>query len=151
MKGKVKITISAAAVFAVAVAILLVVSRPAGGGPGFSNRDLSEVYAYTLVGIFETPPNPAVFCEHAGTMSFDGVGAVTIDAVVRCGGSVISSPPFTLSYSVDPDGSFSMVVPSGSLIFAHGQIVDHGRSLLLDGTTRTDPAARAFNGVAMRR
>lgn len=150
MKRLPLILISLTLVSGVVLALLLVNSTPAVGGPGFSNRDLSEVYVYNLIGIFGLPPNPTDFCEHAGTMSFDGVGAVTIDAVIRCGGSVLSPPPITLNYSVNADGSFSIITPA-SIIYAHGQIVDHGRSLLLDGTTRTHPEVVVFHGVAMQR
>lgn len=52
---------------------------------------------------------------------------------------------------VNPDGSFLV---SGSPDMAdpsHGQIVDKGRSLLLDGTTKSRADLLSWSGIAMKR
>ncbi len=128
------------------------------GGPGFSNKDLRGDYLVTLLEVRLTfvPPSttPALnFCENAGTVSFDGAGTVTINLIKRCSipGTFTSPDVATMTYSVNPDGSFVVPDPIDPSDIVHGQIVDGRRALLLDGTMRTNPDVYIFHGVAMKR
>ena len=132
----------------ISMAFLLVSHTPALAGGTFSNRDLSGEYLFILTeqqGF--GPPCFGAVVEHAGTLNFDGIGMVTINDTRRCTDGITVSQTteiVTLSYSVNPDGSFLIDT-------AHGQILQHGRSLLIDGTANTDPSTRMFHGAAMQR
>ncbi|MGH7251325.1 MAG: hypothetical protein ACREIK_05665, partial [Nitrospiraceae bacterium] len=90
------------------------------------------------------------YCDVAGTLNFDGNGKVTTNSKRRCSATGMATDnPLTLDYTVNPDGSF--VITAGPEDLVHGQIVNRGHSLLIDGTTRTDPALLIFHLVAMRR
>ncbi len=151
-----RILLSFALVGGLSAVSLLVTYLPAAAGPGFSNRDLDGEYLFILTEIRNESPPPSTtpvfnFCDHAGTLSFNGAGTLTVTDTQRC--SVPGTGPvtetFTLNYSVSPDGSFTVTNPDGSLV--HGQILNHKRALLFDGTMYTDPNRLIFQGVAMRR
>ncbi len=135
---------------------MLIGRSPAlGQGREFSNRDLSGEYAFNLVDIRVFGPS-VVACDMAGTLNFDGAGAVAVSNTRRCPG-IMGGPPIvttetgTLAYSVNPDGSFLITEVTGDPDPTHGQIAQHGRILLIDGTTRTNPNVIVFNGTAVAR
>lgn len=148
---------------AIAVTFLLVSDTSAEGGPTFSSRDLRGEYFFNLVEIREEgvgdPPVPTTdYCDVAGTLNFDGIGTVDINSTRRCSATgKQTDDPLTLNYTVNSDGSFVITVSEpapGSeepADLVHGQIVNRGRSLLIDGTKRTDPDLMMFHGLAMKR
>jgi hypothetical protein len=134
--------------------MLLMVGLPSFAGKPFTNADLNGSYLFILTQIrTENVGGTPVtnYCENAGTIAFDGAGAVTVNSVRRCSatGTVVDVGAFV--YAVNADGSFLV---DETPVFAdpvHGQIVDRGAHLLLDGTARTNPDIMIFHGVAMRR
>lgn len=142
----------------ISVAFLLVSHTSAVGGPPFSNEDLSGEYIFNLVEIRTQLVDSTLttnYCDVAGTLNFDGIDTVTLNATLRCSVTGIETPaPFTRNYTVNPDGSFVIIepVPAGSPPdLVHGQIVNDQRSLLIDGTMRTNSNVLMFHGVAMQR
>ena len=87
----------------------------------------------------------------AGSATFDGAGEATLNATQRCNLSGSGPMTGTQYYSVKPDGSFLMSESSDMTDPVHGQMVDHGRTLLLDGTLRTLPEIIGWWGTAARR
>ena len=138
---------------------LLASHTPAVAGGGFSNRDLSGEYVFNLAEIrieydFSSgAPIPVTdYCDVAGTLRFDGLGAMTVDGTRRCSFTGTFVDASALTYTVNPDGSFLVTDPADPVPDpVHGQIVNRGKSLLIDGTTRINPNVLMFHGVAMQR
>lgn len=131
-------------------------AAPAFAVPTFGNEDLKGEYLFTVVEVhrFALPGTTSMVTEHcviAGTASFDGAGIMTLNGTQRCSFNGSSTLSGTQNYSVNPDGSFLISESPGMADPVHGQIVDHGRSLLLDGTTRTLAEILSWSGIAMRR
>ena len=132
---------------------------PALAGSGFSNRDLSGDYLFHLAEIrieydnSSGVPVPVTdYCDVAGTLSFDGMGAMAVNGTRRCSFTGSGADASALNYSVNPDGSFLVTDPADPTPDpVHGQITDRGNSLLIDGTTRTNPNVLMFHGAAMKR
>jgi len=130
------------------------------GAPAFAacdNRDLRGEYLFTLAEVrYEYPPGSATpvlnFCDHQGSLVFDGAGGVTATSTHRCNVTGTATRIGPLVYDVNPIScSFTLQDPSDPPNPVHGQIVDHGRMLLLDGTTRTAAYSLLFHGVAAKR
>jgi len=142
--------------FLVALALTVLGSAPALAAPSFANNDLKGEYVFVVVEVhrIQLVPGGAFVPEHcviAGTATFDGAGAMTIKAKQRCnqtGGGDVSGTQY---YSVSPDGSFLISESADMADPVHGQLADHGRTLLLDGTLRTSPDIDGWWGTAMRR
>lgn len=135
---------------------IVLIGDPAVAASTFANDDLEGEYLFTVVEVHSItlPGTTTLATEHcviAGTANFDGVGVMTLDATQRC--SITGTGPVVGSqyYSVNPDGSFLISEAPSMTDPVHGQIVEHGRSLLLDGTLRTLPEVLSWSGVAMRR
>ncbi len=138
------------------LALLLMNSPSAMGARTFSNKDLKGDYLFILAEIRTEPAfgGATNYCDKAGTITFDGVspiGTATASSFTqRC--NVATGPGVgTQFYQVNPDGSFLLDETPAFLDPVHGQIVDNGNSLLLDGTTRTNPNILIFHIVAMKR
>jgi len=137
------------------LALLLMNSPNAMGARTFSNKDLKGDYLFILAEIRTEPAfgGATNYCDKAGTISFDGVSpvgtATPSDFTQRC--NVVTSPVAPQFYQVNPDGSFLLDETPAFLDPVHGQIVDNGNALLLDGTTRTNPLVLIFHIVAMKR
>ncbi|HEU5177908.1 MAG TPA: hypothetical protein VFU24_10685 [Burkholderiales bacterium] len=123
--------------------------------PNFGNEDLKGDYLFVVVEVHSvTLPGGLVRPEHcviAGTANFDGAGKMTMSATQRCnltGSGAVEGSQF---YSVNPDGSFLISESAGMTDPVHGQLADHGRTLLLDGTLRTLPEIISWSGIAMKR
>ena len=129
---------------------------PAAAGPGFDNADLKGEYLFTVLDTHRFLPPGASnfvlnFCVVAGTAAFDGAGSVVLSATQRCSFTGAATFTVTQFYAVNADGSFLISESSGMSDPVHGQIVDKGRSLLLDGTTRTLAESLSWSGIAMKR
>lgn len=124
---------------------------------GYSARDLSGEYLFNMVevGIEEDPASGEQvvdYCERVGTLDADGAGTMLYQGTRRCSFSGLETDAATLGYSVDPSGSVLLFVDPGVPTRAlHGQIVNHGRGFLFDGTTDSDPLNLIQHGVAMQR
>jgi hypothetical protein len=133
-------------------------AAPATAAPTFDNGDLKGEFLFTFVEVRrDFVPSLGTFvvqqCVSAGTAIFDGVGTMTGSGTNRC--SVTGTEPISgdkpLYYAVNPDGSVLLSESTDMSDPLHGQIVEHGRSLLLDGTTRTLPAILSQSGIMMKR
>ncbi len=137
---------------------VLLIAGPAAAGPAYSNNDLKGEYLFTVVEvrneILPGMTTPTVnYCVIAGTANFDGIGTAALSSgTQRCSATGTVTPSGKpLFYSVNPDGSFLMSESPDMSDPIHGQLVEHGRSLLLDGTLRTLPDILSWHGVAMKR
>lgn len=129
---------------------MVLIGSPALAAPSFNNGDLKGEYLCTINDI-QQKIDYVEYCVIAANVNFDGSGMVAGDSTARCGVSGMNTSYLTHYYSVNPDGSFLVSsVPDMSDPF-HGQIVDHGRSLLMDGTLRTAVENLSWSGICMRR
>ena len=126
--------------------------------PSFGNDDLKGEYLFVVVEVrrSNTPTGvPPVHCVIAGAATFDGAGLASLNATQRCntsaGATVTETVSGTQYYSVNPDGSFLMSESADLSDPVHGQLVEHGRALLLDGTLRTLSEIIGWWGTAMKR
>ena len=136
--------------------VLLLLGFGAAAYAACDNRDLRGEYLLTLAEVrYEYPPDSIApvlnFCDHRGSLVFDGEGGVTGASTRRCNvtGTETQSGPMVLF--VNPDCSFTLQDPGDPPDPVHGQIVDHGRMLLLDGSTRTSAYTLLLHGVAAKR
>ena len=152
-----RMLMSLALIIVLSAAVLWMNRTSAVAEGGYSARDVSGEYVFTLVEI-GTEEDPSTgerltdYCERAGTFYADGAGTMLYTGTRRCSLSGLESGTATLIYTVDPSGSVLMIAagdPPGNA--AHGQIVDHGRVLLLDGTTQSDPNNLIQQGMAVKR
>ena len=124
--------------------------------PKFSNDDLKGEYLFVVVEVHRiqlVPGDPFTpeHCVLAGTATFDGAGLMTMNAKQRCNQTGSGDISGTQYYSVSPDGSFLISESPAMTDPVHGQLVEHGRTLLLDGTLRTLPDINGWWGTAMKR
>ena len=137
-----------------ALAATVLSSAPALAAPTYGNNDLKGEYLFVVVEVHLVPGDPFTeeHCVIAGSATFDGAGSMTMNATQRCnrtGSGDVSGKQF---YRVSPDGSFLISESETMSDPVHGQLVDHGRALLLDGTLRTFPSdINAWWGTAMKR
>ncbi len=163
---------AAAAVLALAVFSAPAIASVASPGPGgeeeshrwhdededhgdhphqFTNRDLKGPYVCTAQEIHQLMNSPVEYCVFSGTFNFDGAGGILGIATMRCSLSGVSLLTQPMSYSVNPDGSFLTSDLPGMANPVHGEIVEQGQSLLLDGTTKTLSEILSWQGICMRR
>lgn len=112
-----------------------------------TNASLNGDYQFIAAEVYD--PGTDTFCDQGGTISFNGSGAFTMSGTKRCSDSTtveISSISDAGGYTVNPDGSFTMIDE-----YHHGQIVLDGNSLLLDSTGRLSAGTLLNHGVAMKR
>lgn len=134
--------------------VLLVLSLSVVAAPPFTNADLNGEYLVNVAHIrteWMAGAPSTNYCDIAGTASFDGIGMVTVKVTHRCNVTGITTDKAEMHYTVNPDGSFLIDENPGFPDPVHGEIVNGGVGLLLDGTTRTNPNILMFHGVAMRR
>ena len=138
-----------------ALAATILGAPSALAAPNFGNDDLKGEYLFVVVEVHSvTLPGGLVRPEHcviAGSVNFDGAGSATLSATQRCnltGSGTMSGQQY---YSVNPDGSFLISESTGMTDPVHGQLADHGRTLLLDGTSRTLAEIISWSGIAMKR
>ena len=115
----------------------------------FSNADLKGEYYYNLVQIRQDETPDVDYCDEFGTITFDGAGLATGTGTRKCSvtGPATESGDFT--YSVNPDGSV-LITEVGFTDPKRGQLVDKGRMVLIDGTTR-DALIYVTHGVAVKK
>jgi len=137
------------------LAAVVLLAAPAAAQRPFGNHDLRGEYLFTVVEVHRVMLPGGGFaldhCSIAGAASFDGAGTMTLDAVQRCSFSGSGASSGTQYYAVNADGSFLISESPDMADPVHGQIVDKGRSLLLDGTLRTLPELLSWSGIAMKR
>jgi len=125
-------------------------------GKTYDNRDLDGIYHYAgqeviMEEVNDPPVTVTDYCNGYGTLTFDGVGSVTRTGTDVCSVSGTSTEPGQeLTYEVDPDGSFLMVNVADPTGRVRGQIVNKGRTLLLDGTERNLGDQLSFFFVAAK-
>ena len=144
----------------VSTALTLVAPAAAVAGSGFSASDLSGEYVFHLTEIRTeydyssgVPVAVTDYCDQAGTLNFDGVSTMIVSETRRCSFTgTFPATTATLNYSVAPDGSVSITDPAEPIPDpVHGQIVNRGKGILVDGTTRTNPNVLIFHGEAIKR
>ncbi len=133
----------------------LLATAPAIAGPGYSARDLSGEYLIILAEVrYEDVGGVRMlnFCDGSGVLFFDGIGMVTVTVTQKCS---VRAPSGTgpLYYKVvDPISGIYWVDETPAFTDpSQVRLVEKGRTLLIDGTTRTNPDVFIFHGVAMRR
>lgn len=131
----------------------------ANAGRTYDNRDLRGEYKYAMneaewimVG---SPPMPTMLhCVSAGTAMADGAGTITVLGTARCvypgGTPMVESTSDTIAYEVMPDGQVHFLDGSDPTDITHGQLVNHSRTILLDGTMRTNPNVIYQHGTASK-
>ena len=125
-------------------------------GKTYDNRDLDGIYYYAgqeiiMEEVDDPPVTVTDYCNGYGTLTFDGVSSVIRTGTDLCsvtGTSTVSGQE--LAYEVDPDGSFLMVNIADPTGRVRGQIVNKGRTLLLDGTERNLGDQLSFFFVAAK-
>lgn len=120
-------------------------------GHHFTNRDLKGTFVCNAQEIFQAASG-VDFCVYSLVLEADGAGNATLkNGTQRCSLSG-SGPlePLPSTYVVNPDGSFLFSDQPNMANPRHGQIVEHGQSLLFDATTRTAPVISG-SAVCMRR
>ncbi len=134
------------------VALLLIGGQAGAASKNCSDKDLTGDYMFDEVEIISEGTTTIRYCQTAGTVSFDGVGGLTTTAMIRCdGGTAVPSSPTAHYYSVNPDCSFLASDKEDLSNPSHCQLLDGGRAVICDGTTKTDPASLIFHVVAMKR
>jgi len=113
--------------------------------PLFTNGSLRGEYLITLIEIRQEPAG-IDYCDITARAKFDGSGNVTINDTRKCSLTGTVSSSGGLFYDVKPSGEFIIfeAVPGDA---THGRIAHSGRTILLDGTTRTNPDVLVQNGV----
>lgn len=115
--------------------------RASAAGRTYTDKMLSGEYKFHIFEVRLTETGEFDFCDETGTAIFDGMGNATAVSTRRC-----SLPPRVeddtgeLTYVVFPDGQVEFTdvdAPVGAT--SHGWIVDKGRIVLVDGTTREPP------------
>ena len=110
-------------------------------GRTYTDKMLSGEYRFHIFEVRLTETGEFDFCDETGTAFFDGMGNATAVSTRRC-----SLPPRVeddtgeLTYVVFPDGQVEFTDVDGPVgTTNHGWIVDKGRIVLVDGTTREPP------------
>ncbi len=120
---------------------LLMGDRMSAEARAYSNRTLRGDYKFHIVEVQLVAPGIFDFCEEQGTVTFDGRGNATIASTRRCSNPPVVEPVIgALTYTVFSDGQVEfddVGGPPGTT--THGWIVDNGRTVLVDGTTRDTP------------
>ena len=131
---------------------LAALGAPVHAAPTFGNDDLKGEYLFTVVEVHRLPGVGPEHCVIAGTATFDGAGTMMLNATQRCSSTTPSGPISGAQYySVNGDGSFLISESPSMSDPVHGELVDHGRTLLLDGSLRTLSEILSWWGVAMKR
>ena len=134
------------------VATLTSLSIPAPAAPTFGNDDLKGEYLFTVVEVHRLPGVGPEHCVVAGTAIFDGAGTMLMNGTQRCSSTTPSGPISGVQYyKVNADGSFLISEKPEMTDAVHGELIDHGRTLLLDGTSRTLSEILSWWGLAMKR
>ena len=141
--------ISIPAIVSIFGILLIAHGQSADAGKTYNNAGLKGEYYYNLVQIRRDETPDVDYCDEYGTITFDGAGSATGTGTRKCSvtGSATESGDFT--YSVNPDGSV-LITEVGFTDPTRGQLVDKGRMILIDGTTR-DPLIYVMHGVAVKK
>ncbi len=121
-------------------------------GHRYTNRDLKGTFVCNAQEVFQAASG-VDFCVYSFILEADGAGNATLSSgAQRCSMSGAGPlAPLPSTYLVNPDGSFLLSELPNMANPRHGQIVEHGQSLLFDATTRTAPALLSGSAVCMRR
>lgn len=130
------------------VLVFLVTGLPAHADKTYSEKDLKGTYYFNMVQIRQDETIEVDYCDSYGTMTFDGAGGATSSGTRKCSvtGSVTDSNDFT--YTVSTTGVV-LITEVGFTDPTRAQIVDKGRMLLVDGTTR-DPLIYVSHGLGVK-
>lgn len=140
--------------FAITIIALGTMTQAVQAERPYNVRDLRGTYVFNLMEIRQEPGSPIDYCDHHGTATFDGAGNGTSAETRKCSatGNVTERGRFT--YTVSASGEVLITeVPdpptSTRPLPTRAQIVEKGRMLLIDGTTR-EPNIYVQHGVAVR-
>ena len=130
---------------ALALLFTLAGLAPALADRTWDNRDIRGEYAYSLIEAEwittgDPPVQKILYCTSIGTAIADGAGNLETTGTLRCnldGTVFFEEDTETMTYEVQPNGEVLFWNPD-SADPTHGVIVDHGRTILIDGTTRFD-------------
>lgn len=136
-------------------ALLAASGASMAAGRDYDSDDLKGDYYCNVIEVHRFT-NPAGLagadrCNYAGLVHFDGAGTMQGSGNMRCSAAGTAGPfSITNHYALSPDGSFLFSDFADLGNPSHGQIVDHGRALLLDGTMKTFPEILSWSGICMR-
>lgn len=118
-------------------------------GTEYTVRDLSGTYRYNLIELRTVETAPEIdYCDEYGTAVADGAGHLVASGTRKCSVTGSATDSHDHTYTVAPDGTV-LVTEVGASESTRGQIVDGGKILLIDGTTR-GPGILVMHGVAVR-
>ena len=109
-------------------------------------RDLDGTYYYTLCEV-RGDVVPLDYCDEYGTITFDGEGNAVATGTRKCSTTGPATQTNYFTYTVSPSGEV-LITEVGFPLPTRGQIVDKGRMILVDGTTR-EPFIYIQHGVAV--
>ena len=137
------------AFFGIYATILIVSSISVQAVSTFDERDLDGTYYFVTTEIRDEGSGIIEHCSGNGTVTFDGAGGAIITEVKRCEGLTESFDPFDVTYTVSPEGEVLLreVDLSGP---THCQILNKGRILLCDGSTRDIPPIVSLTGILVK-
>ena len=87
----------------------------------------------------DPPVQKILYCTSIGTAIADGAGNLEITGTLRCnleGTVFLEQDTETMTYEVQPNGEVLFWDPE-STEPTHGFIVEHGRTILIDGSLRS--------------
>jgi hypothetical protein len=120
----------------------------------FNNASLNGLY-YLMMPMISKTSTTVSYDEIAGPANFNGTSSVTVTGTSRrvdvdamTSAVTITTEVSTMTYSVDPVGSFTLTTPDNQTLT--GQIVLSGNAVLLDGTARTDQTELTGQLVGMK-
>ena len=135
--------------FGAAALLLATFSLPTQAGKIYTLSDLDGVYVYNLVEIRRDETSSAIdYCDQYGTATFDGNGNGSNTGTRKCSYSGPATETEAFTYYVYPDGVVE-ITSGNDLHPTRGQMVDKGRMILIDSTTRLEPWIYVQHGVAV--
>lgn len=137
-----------------AMVVLVFCTAAGAAGRTYDNADLRGTYYFVSTQErMQYPPGGGEkvveYCSGYGTATFDGSWKVVIASTDRCSIYGTLTDNVTQNYAVNADGSFLVSDPANPLNTTHCRMVDHGRTLLCDGTASL-PDVLSFHVVAVK-
>ena len=120
----------------------------------YSDSDVSGTYYFTNIEVrwipsYDSPNRMLNHCHVLGTAVSDGAGLVLTKSKNVCDITGTVEMDDTIHYQVNPDGQMTFYSEASGNT-THGQIIEAGRMILLDGSNNTNPSLILHYGTAVR-
>jgi hypothetical protein len=147
MKTAIRVAAALGLAGLIIVGVFVLAIRGVTAAPAFTDASLEGPYSFSVSQVRQNSAG-IEYCDDAGVVKFDGAGRGVAASTIRCSiTGTRSTRGNPLSYSVTPDGAFTVTSPDGVIV--HGQIVHRGTTL--DGTQLNAALeVKAFHGVAAK-